>query len=97
MNEIMSQFTFKNMSRNILLYICILVTSCLGFTHPRVAFLESGYLPKRDVNFESHTEKNADLAGKISNILRNVIEGKISEIPELRYMVNLPIYTYLLV
>ena len=90
MNEILSQFAFKNMSRNIFLYISILMTSSLGFMHPRVAFLEngyleSGYLPKRDVTFKSHTEKNPDLAVNIFNVFRNIIEGRISEIPDVRY------------
>ena len=62
------------------------MTSCLGFMHPRVAFLDSGYMPKWKSTFKSHTEKNADLAVKLFNILGNFIEGKISEIPEVKYV-----------
>ena len=81
--EIMSQFTNKNMGKNIFFYFFILVTSSLGFMHPRVVFLKSRYLTK-DVTFKSHMEKDTDFSVKLVKILKNFIERKISEIPRVR-------------
>ena len=66
----MSQLTIKNMGKNISFYFLILITSSLGFMHPRVAFFE----------------KDADFSVKLVKTLTNFIERKISEIPGVSYV-----------
>ena len=85
MNEIMSQLTIKNMGKNISFYFLILITSSLGFMHPRVAFFESGDFTK-DTTFKKHMEKDADFSVKLVKTLTNFIERKISEIPGVSYV-----------
>ena len=81
----MSQLTIKNMGKNISFYFLILITSSLGFMHPRVAFFESGDLTE-DMTFKSHMEKDADFSVKLVKTLTNFIERKISEIPGVSYV-----------
>ena len=81
----MSQFTITNMGKNICFYFFILITSSLGFMHPRVAFFESRDLAQ-DTKFKSHREKDADFSVKLVKTLTNFIERKISEIPGVNYV-----------
>ena len=93
MNEILSQFTYKDMSMNILFYVSILIGSCLGFMHPTATFFDRGrgYLvptlvPKwqviRVAAPQKQPTKEEVLAEKLYRGFLRFIEEKISENPK---------------
>ena len=85
MNEILSQFTYKDMSMNILFYGSILIGSCLSFMHPTATFFDGGrgYLvPKwkviRMAAPQKQPTKDEVLAENLYNGLLRFIEAKIN-------------------
>ena len=106
MNEILSQFTFKDMSMNILFYVSILIGSCLGFMHPTATFFDGGrgYLvPKwkviRIAAPQKQPTKDEVLAENLYNGLLRFIQAKISENPKVSfvYMYRIRIFSKVII